>query len=90
MQPEPTWLTIAMCAGLLPAVLLFKRYKRCFARVPDLAINLAAACGALLPVALGRLELVQAELGLYAVAYFVLYLTGQLVFNWRQARLRRL
>ena len=78
-----------MLAGLLPAFLLFKRPNRRLGRFWEPAINLLAAIGAMLPVALTKLELVQSPLGIYAVVYFALYFCGLLVFNWRQERLSR-
>ncbi|MBZ4187229.1 hypothetical protein K7B09_12945 [Thermomonas sp. RSS23] len=89
MASEPTALTVLMVAGLLPVLLLFRRYPRRLGRTRELAVNLAAGSGALLPVALTRLELVQAPLGIYALAYFALYFAGLLVFNWRQEQLSR-
>ena len=86
MASEPTALTTLMIAGLVPALLLFRRYPRRLGTARELAVNLAAGFGALLPVALTRLELVQSPLGIYALAYFALYFTGLLVFNWRQER----
>ncbi len=76
-----------MILGLVPALLLFKRYPRRFGRLWEPLINLLAGFGALLPVALTKFNLVQWPLGIYAVTYFVLYFAGLLVFNWRQERL---
>jgi hypothetical protein len=87
MTTEPTALTIAMIFGLLPALLLFKSYPRRLGRFWEPVINLLAGTGALLPVALTKFELVRWPLGIYAIAYFVLYFAGLLVFNWRQERL---
>ena len=89
MSPEPTSLTILMVAGLAPALLLFKRYSRRLGRFWEPVINLLAAFGALFPVVLTKLDLVQWPLGIYAMAYFILYFAGLLVFNWRQERLSR-
>jgi len=87
VAPEPIALTVALCAGLFPALLLFRRYKRRFGRAGDLLINLAGGFAAMLPVALTRLAVVDTPLGLYAVTYFPIYLAGLLVFNWRQQKL---
>ena len=81
-------LIILLCVGLLPAILLFKRYKRCFGRSQLLLINLGAAFLWLVPAALNRLGLVDVDLELYATAYFVLYILGLSLFNWRRRRLR--
>ena len=90
MSPEPTYITIAMTAGLLPALLLFWPYRHRLGRVKEPALNLLGGIGALLPVALTKLNLVATPLGIYAIAYFSLYFAGLLVFNWRQERISRL
>jgi len=89
MSSEPAMLTVAMVAGMLPALLLFRRYPQRLGRVKEPALNLLGGIGAMAPVALAKLDLVTSPLGLYAVAYFILYFAGLLVFNWRQERLSR-
>ena len=90
MSPEPSYVTIFMTAGLLPALLLFWPYRHRLGRVKEPVVNLLGGVGALLPVALTKLNLVSTPLGIYAIAYFVLYFVGLLVFNRRQERISRI
>ena len=80
-------LDAALIAGLLPALLLFRQYKRLFGRAQDFVINISAGFGAMFPVALTKFEATEEPLGLYAVAYFLVYFSGLLVFNWRQSKI---
>ena len=52
-------------------------------------MNLLGGIGAMFPIALTKLDLVESPLGIYALVYFTLYLLGLLVFNWRQEQITR-
>lgn len=80
---------VLLLSGLVPAVMLFRKHRRIFSRAQDLVVNLAAGLGALLPVALTKFDVTEQPLGLYAIAYFLAYFPGLLVFNWRQSRFAR-
>jgi hypothetical protein len=77
---------VLLFSGLFPALLLYRKHKRIFNRAQDFIVNLAAGFGALLPVALSKFDVTEESMGLYAIAYFLAYFSGLLVYNWRQSK----